>query len=122
MKVLIIEDDKFTRTVYESELHQENIEVELAEDGETGLEKAQKTKPDLIILDLILPKKNGFEVLEELKKNKKTQRIPVVVSSALSQKTDIDEIMKLGAAEYLPKENYSLKQIIKEVLNILMKL
>jgi DNA-binding response OmpR family regulator len=122
MKVLIIEDDNFIRTLYESELHQENIEVELAADGEEGLNKAKKVKPDLILLDLILPKKNGFEVLEILKKDEKLKKIPVVILSALSQKVDIDEAMKLGAIRYLTKEDYSQKQITKEILDILMKL
>lgn len=122
MKVLIIEDDKVISTVYESELHQENIEVDVAQNGEEGLEKARKSKPDLILLDMILPRKNGFEVLEELKKDKMLNKIPVVVSSALSQKVDIDEAMKLGAYKYLSKENFSQKQIIREVVNILMTL
>jgi CheY-like chemotaxis protein len=120
MKVLIIEDNKFVRTVYESELHQENIEVELAEDGVVGLEKAQTLKPDLILMDLILPKKNGFILLEELKADPKTKKIPVIVTSALNQKSDIDETMKLGAIKYFTKDSYSQKQIIQEVLKSLM--
>lgn len=122
MKILIIEDDKFTSKLYESEFHQENIEVELAADGEEGIKKARKTKPDLILLDLILPKINGFEVLEILKNEKKLKNIPVVILSALSQQVDIDEAMKLGAVKYLSKEDYSHKQITQEVLNVLMKL
>jgi DNA-binding response OmpR family regulator len=120
MKVLIIEDNKFVRTVYEAELHQENIEVELAEDGEVGLAKALNTKPDLILMDLILPRKNGFVLLEELKADAKTKKIPVVVTSALGQKSDIDEVMKMGAIKYFTKDNYSQKQIIQEVLKLLM--
>lgn len=122
MRVLIIEDNKFIRTVYESELHQENIEVDLAEDGIKGLEKAREKAPDLIILDLILPRKNGFDVLEELKSDAKLKKIPVVVASALSQKSDMDEAMNLGAIKYFPKDSYSQKQIIQEVLNVLMTL
>ena len=122
MKVLIIEDDKFVRTVYESELHQENIEVELAVDGEEGMAKAKKNKPDLIILDMILPKKNGFQILEELKKDAKLKNIPVVACSSLSQKADIDETIKLGAVKYLSKEDYSQKQVIQEVLKVLMSM
>jgi DNA-binding response OmpR family regulator len=91
MKVLIIDNDKFTRTVYESELHQQNIEVNVAEDGKDGLDKARKDKPDLIILDLILPKLNGFEVLKELKSDSKLKDVPVLVSSILAQKNDINE-------------------------------
>lgn len=120
MLVLVIDDDKFVRNIYESELHQENIQVELAQDGVEGLTKAKEVKPNLIIMELILTKKNGFEVLQELKKDSKLKNIPVVICSALSQSKDIDEALKLGAIKYFSKEDYSLKQVIKEVLEILV--
>ncbi len=119
MKVLIIEDDKFISSVYESELHQQNIIVELAFDGLEGLEKAKTSKPDLILLDLILPKLNGFEVLKELKGNPDTKDLPVVVNSVLSQQSDMKEITELGAAKYLAKDNNSLQQVINEIINLL---
>lgn len=119
MKVLIIEDDKFISSVYESELHQQNIEVGIAFDGIDGLEKAKTIKPDLILLDLILPKLNGFEVLKELKNDPETKNIPVIVNSVLSQPSDIKEITDLGAAKYLTKDNNSLQQVIKEITNLL---
>lgn len=122
MKVLVIDDDKFARTVYESELHQENIAVELSKDGEEGLAMAKKNVPDLIIMELILTRKNGFEVIEELKKDPKLKKVPIVVCSSLSQKSDIEEAKKLGIAKYLSKEDYSLKQVVKEVMNVLMGL
>ena len=121
MKVLIIDDDKFIRTVYESELHQENIEVELAEDGEKGLEKARSVKPDLILLDMILPGMSGFELLEKLKADDELKKIPVVVFSSLNQQSDIDEAVKLGAVKYLPKDTHSPSQIVEEIKKILMK-
>ncbi|MBI5306339.1 response regulator [Candidatus Wolfebacteria bacterium] len=121
MKVLIIDDDKFIRTVYESQLQQENIDVELAPDGESGLVKAKSAKPDLILLDMILPQKDGFEILKELKANSNLKNIPVVVFSSLSQQNDIDEAFKLGAIKYLPKDTYSPAQIVEEIKNILLK-
>ena len=120
MTILVIDDDKFARNVYESELHQENITVVTARDGEEGVAKAKEIKPNLIILELIVAKKNGFEVLKELKADASVKNVPVVVCSALNQKSDIDEAMKLGAVKYMSKENYSLKQMVKEILNILL--
>lgn len=119
MKVLIIDDDKFARTVYESEFHQQNIIVELASDGGEGVEKAKKVLPDLIVMELILRKKNGFQVLQDFKNDKKLKEIPVVVCSSLGQKSDIDEAMELGASKYFFKEDFSLKQVVKEVIGML---
>jgi CheY-like chemotaxis protein len=120
MKVLIIEDDKFISTIYESELHQLNVEVLLAYDGVSGLQKAKETKPDLILLDLILPRLNGFEVLKELKLDEQTKNIPVIINSALKQDKDIQEAISLGALLFLPKDSYSQKQVAKEILDMLM--
>lgn len=77
-KILFVDDDNFLRKVYQSELSERNYEVVLASDGLEGLEKAQLEDPDLIILDMIMPKKNGFEVLTELQRNPKTRSIPVL--------------------------------------------
>jgi DNA-binding response OmpR family regulator len=120
MKVLIIEDDKFISTIYESELHQLNVEVVLAYDGVSGLQTAKEIKPDLILLDLILPRLNGFEVLRELKLDEQTKTIPVIINSALKQEKDIQEAIGLGALLFLPKDSYSQKQVAKEILDMLM--
>jgi len=122
MKVLVIDNDGFTRTVYESEFHQENIEVELAADGEDGIVKVKKINPTLVLLDLILPKKNGFEVISAIRADKKLSKIPIIVASGLNQETDIKEALRLGATKYFSKDSYSLKQIIQEVLKVLMGL
>ena len=120
MKVLIIDDDVFVRTVYESELHQENIEVVLAGDGNAGMEIARAEKPNVILLDLIMPNKDGFTVLAELKADPELASIPVIVSSVLGQQSDIDEVMSLGAIKYLPKDLYSPNQVIEEIKKTLM--
>lgn len=119
MKVLVIDSDKFAQTVYESEFHQENIEVIVVENGQEGYAAAVKEMPDLILLELILTKKNGFELIRELKANPKLKNIPVVVCSSLSQKADIDESVSLGALKYYSKDNYSLKQVVREVMKIM---
>jgi CheY-like chemotaxis protein len=122
MKVLVIDDDNFIISVFESEFHQNNIQVEKAQNGQEALEKAAKCEPDLICMELILTRKNGFEVLEELKKNEKTKDTPVVIYSSLNQKDDVQEALAKGATKYFPKEEYSVKQIIKEIMNILISL
>ena len=125
MKVLVIEEDSFIRAVYESELRQENIEVVSALNGRDGLAKALETKPDLIITELILTKLNGFELIKEIRQSVKKNplaKTPIVVVSALSQKQDIDEAMALGATKYLPKDLFSSKQAVREVLNLMMGL
>jgi len=120
MKILIIEDDKFISTVYESEFHQQNVEVELAFDGVEGLKKARECQPDMVLLDLMLPKLNGFEVLQEMKSDPVLAKIPVMVSSSLNQPSDIDEVIKLGAVKYFAKESSSLQQVVKEIMDILI--
>jgi CheY-like chemotaxis protein len=119
MRVLIIDDDKFIRVVYKSGFVHEGIEVDLAQDGEEGIEKARESSPDIILLDIILPNKDGFEFLEEAKKDDILKKIPVIVFSALNQQPDIDRAMGLGALKYMPKDNYMPNQIIEEVKKIL---
>ena len=120
MKVLIIDDDKFLQTVYESELHQENIEVFLADNGKDGLALSQEHLPDVILLDLIMPVMDGFIFLNERKKNAKIKDIPVIVSSALEQQSDIDEVTGLGVKKYLPKSVFSPNEVVEEIKKTLI--
>lgn len=121
MRVLIVEKDNTTKTVYQSELYQQNIEVDLASNGEEGLKMAQANKPDLIVLELVLPRINGFDFLAKIKADKNLKDVKVIVASILSQKKDVDEAKALGAHKYLPKDSYSQKQIIAKVLEVLME-
>lgn len=120
MRVLIVEKDITTKIVYEAELHQQNVTVDLASNGEEGLKMANENKPDLIVLELVLPRINGFDFIKEIKKNENLRDVKILVSSILSQKKDINEAMELGAYEYLQKDAYSQKQIIARVLDILI--
>jgi len=120
MRVLVIEKDNTTKTVYQSELYQQNITVDLASNGEEGLKMAAENKPDLILLELVLPRVNGFDFLSKIKADKKLNDVKILVASVLSQKKDIEEAKSLGAYKYLPKDSYSQKQIIAEVLEALM--
>jgi DNA-binding response OmpR family regulator len=115
MKILIVEDDKFLRLLLERKLKNENFEVVGAEDGEEALEKIVTEKPDLILLDIILPKKSGFTVLEEINKDENLKRIPVFIISNLGQPEDIERGKNLGAKEYFVKAGLSLEELIKKI-------
>lgn len=117
MKVLVIDDDKFIRTVYATKLKAEKFEVDVAADGEEGFEKVKSFKPDLILLDIMMGEKDGFGVLEKLKESK--NKIPVVVFSSLSQQSDIDKAKQLGSTKYMPKDQNSVSEIIDEIKKML---
>jgi DNA-binding response OmpR family regulator len=114
-KILFVDDDNFLRKVYEAELKEKNFDVILAQDGEEGLEKAQLEDPDLIILDMIMPKKSGFEVLTELQRNPKTRNIPVIILSNLGQEDDKKKGVDLGAVDYLIKDNITLGILVEKI-------
>jgi len=114
-KILFVDDDNFLRKVYDSELSELGCEVILAADGEDGLKLAQTKSPDLILLDMIMPKKNGFEVLTELQGSVKTKKIPVLILSNLGQEEDIKKGLGLGAVDYLVKDNMTISGIIDKI-------
>lgn len=103
MKILIIDDDAFFRKFYSTKLTEAGYEVELACDGEEGLEKLDKEIPQLILLDLIMPKKDGFEILHILSQDKKYASVPIIIFSTLDQQDDITEAKKMGAVDYINK-------------------
>ena len=114
-KILLIEDEAALQKTIGDILRQERYEVVSALDGETGLKMAKSEKPDLILLDLILPKINGFEVMEELKENDFTKDIPIIVLTNLEGVSDIDKAVSLGAKAYLVKAEYSLEEVIEKI-------
>lgn len=114
-KILFIEDESTLQKTFGDILSKEGYEMISALDGEIGLNLAKVKKPDLILLDLILPRKNGFEVLGELKKDEKTKDIPVIVLTNLEDIKDIDKVLQLGATTYLVKAQYSLEEILEKI-------
>jgi DNA-binding response OmpR family regulator len=114
-KILIIEDEKILRTLLTQTLTREGFEVKEAVDGEEGLEKAKTEKPDLILLDLILPTIDGYEVLERLKKDPFTESIPVMIISNLGQDEEIQRGLKLGAVDFLIKAHFTLDEISEKI-------
>lgn len=120
-KILIIEDDPSITKVIATRLKRENYELLVAVDGEEGQRRAKSEKPDLVLLDLMLPKVDGFEVLRELKAAPETKDAPVIVLSNLGQSKDIEEAMRLGAVDYLIKTDFSINQIVDKVKENLEK-
>ena len=114
-KILVAEDDKFLKHVYMNKLPKEGFEVDLAINGEIALEKIESFKPDLIILDIMMPKMSGLEVLKKIKKDPKTKDIPVIITSNLDKNEDIQKGMKLGANDYLVKSDVSINEIVDTI-------
>lgn len=118
-KVLIIEDDEFLRSLAAKRLEQDGYKVIAALAGEAGLKSAESDKPDLILLDLLLPGLSGFEVLEKFKQTPEGKKVPVVVFSNLGERADVEKATKLGAADFLVKANFTLDDVISKVNELL---
>jgi len=118
-KILVIEDDKFLRELIAQKLIKENFEVSEAVDGEEGIKKIDEEKPDLILLDLILPGIDGFEVLARMRKESTLSSIPVIILSNLGQKDDVEKGLKMGAVDYLIKAHFTPGEIIDKIKAVL---
>ncbi len=114
-RILLVEDDKFLRELMTRKLLDLNYDVIVAVDGEEGLQKIKEEKPDLVLLDLILPEMNGFEVLERAKNNPETVTIPVIILSNLGQGEDIERGLKLGAKDFLVKAHFTPQEIVSKL-------
>jgi len=114
-KILFIEDESALQKNLSDLFSRENYETISALDGEIGLSLAKNKKPDLILLDLILPKASGFDVLKKLKEDKDTKNIPVIVLTNLESMGDIEKTLALGATTYLVKSSYSLDEVLEKV-------
>ena len=121
MRILLVEDDKFFREFYAFKLKEKGIEVGQAGDGEEALRTIPVFKPDLILLDLIMPKKDGFELLQDLSCDKIMSQIPVLVFSTLGQQKDVDRAMQLGAKGYVNKSFFDFDNLLKEILQLTKK-
>lgn len=118
-KILIVEDDPLIMTLYEKIFVLEGFEVVLAANGEEGLEKAKSVMPTLIILDVMMPKMNGFDLLMRLKKDPQIQNIPVVMLTNLAGTQDAQKALSEGAVKYLIKSEFTPKQVVNLVKEII---
>ena len=121
MKVLLIEDDKFFRDFYAFKLQEKAIQVDVADNGEEGLIKISQNPPDLVLLDLIMPKKDGFEVLATMQQQGLTNTIPVLVFSTLGQEKDIEKARQLGARGYINKSFFDFDKLFNRILELSKK-
>ncbi len=118
-RILLVEDDRILRRAVQTTLRRHGFNVVAADDGEKALRLAKTEVPRLVLLDLIIPKVQGFEVLRRLKQDPKTASIPVLILSNLGQESDVKQAMDLGAVDYLVKANLSLDQLVKKVGQLL---
>jgi DNA-binding response OmpR family regulator len=116
-KILIIEDDKILSNLLEKKLGTAGYEVATAADGEEGLALLRSYKPDLVLLDIIMPQKNGLEVMEEMNKDPEIhpEKIPVIIISNSGQPVEIDKILSLGAKDYLVKAEFNPQEVIEKI-------
>lgn len=121
MKILIVEDEEILRDVLEEKFKKEDFDTKVAIDGEAGLQAVEDFEPDLILLDLIMPKMDGFEVLEALKSNPKAKNIPVIVLSNLNQDEEIKKALALGAVDFLVKTQHPINEVVEKVRKYLLK-
>ncbi len=118
-KILLIEDEMRLHKMFEDVFKKAGFELISAYDGVTGLRLAEEELPCLILLDIILPKKNGFEVLNELKKNQLLSGIPIVILTNLEGRQDVEKALSLGASVYLVKSNYSIDELLEKIKEII---
>ncbi len=122
-KILLVEDDTFLSSLLRNRLQKENLEVDYVADGEEAISFLKLNTPDLVLLDIILPKKSGFEVMEEIKKNPQMQskEIPIIIISNLGQPEDIAKGQDLGAIEYFIKARTSIDELVMKIKGFLKK-
>lgn len=121
-KILLAEDDPFIIDIYTTKLKQANLEVEVVNEGDEVLEKARKQKPDLLLLDIVLPTMNGWEILRAIRESEDLKDLPVVILSNLYQKDEVEKGLKFGALKYLIKAHYTPSEVVEEVKKVLASL
>lgn len=114
-KILIVEDDKFLGKMLSKMLEGSNYDISIASSGKEALAKAVSENPSLILLDIMLPDLDGFDILQSLKNNEATNKIPVVILSNLGQPEDVEQGRKLGVLDYIVKSDFSLDDVVKKV-------
>lgn len=119
-KILLVEDDKFLRELIAKKLLASGYEIIEATEGESAVAKAKEFKPDLVLLDLILPGIDGFGILAKIKEDPTISKTPVIVLSNLSQQEEVEKALKLGAADFLIKAHFVPGEIIEKIKKLLV--
>ena len=120
-RILVVEDEAFLSQALTDKLRKAGYEVDAAMDGEQGLAKIESFKPELVLLDLLMPKKNGHEVLKAVKMDDKTKDLPVMILSNFGDKTEINKAMEEGAREYFVKASLSLDDLLVRIKECIKK-
>lgn len=120
-KILLIEDDKMLLEMYTAKFTREGFEITTAENGSDGLKAAREMKPDMVLLDIIMPKLDGFATLKEIRKDENIKDVPVILLTNLGQDQDIQKGKDLGADDYFVKANHTPTEIVEKVQDLLKK-
>ncbi|MDP4010365.1 MAG: response regulator transcription factor [Candidatus Spechtbacteria bacterium] len=120
-KILLVEDDPFLSEIYITKFEEAGYVVEVADDGEKGFQKIKTSNPDIVLLDIILPKMTGLEILESAKRDNALKDIPVIILSNLGSDDDTNKALELGAKGYLIKSQYTPSEVVAKVEEILNK-
>jgi len=117
--VLLVEDDTFLANIYKTKFEMEGYKISVSSNGEIGLKDVKSKKPDIILLDILLPKMDGFAVLEKLKKDAEIKDIPVILLTNLGQKDDVEKGLEMGAVDYLIKAHFKPSEVVDKVKKVL---
>lgn len=120
-KILLIEDDEILGKVMSEELKDAGFQIQWVLDGEAGIKAVQSTMPDLVLLDLMLPKKHGFDVLSDIKSSPATAGIPVIIMTMMGQDDDIKKGIQLGAVDYIVKSQHAIAEIVEKIKTFFSK-
>lgn len=118
-KILIIEDDRYISKMYQLKLSLEGYEVQVAENGREGVDRVKEFMPDIILLDILMPELDGFEVLKIVKGDEATKDIPVLIMSNLGQEDHVEKGMKLGAIGYIVKSQYTPSKVVEKIKSVI---
>jgi DNA-binding response OmpR family regulator len=118
MNILLIEDDKLLRDLLSKKIEKAGYGIECASDGLEGMESMRKNIPDLVLLDIIMPRKSGFEVIQEMKKDDSLKDIPIVIVSNSGQPVEIDRAKEMGVKDWIVKTEFDLDEVIEKIKKI----
>lgn len=118
-KILVVEDDNFLVSAYRAKLTKAGFIVEIATDGEEALAKLPAFQPDIVVLDVVMPRKDGFATLEEIKRQDAFKSIPVIIATNLGQKDEMERAHQLGAADFITKSNLSMSELVDKINSFL---
>lgn len=114
-RILLVEDEKILSDLLRSKLVQEGYSVEFADNGEEGWNMLEKNKPDLLLLDIVMPKKTGFEILADMQKDENLKHVPVIVVSNSGQPVEIKRLQELGVSDWLVKTEFDPQEVISKI-------